>query len=149
MLIKPFRTRKLLTLTRLGVRVQLPPPPPVLVVSPKMYFLKRRWNPAFLWLLIISYVTSSRKILFKFVMLLRKYEDFSVSISYFHQFSSISRFFLRRQHFFTFNILYIDSYQLHKVILILDYFFLKYEWEEEGIKLIPPRKKYPQKAQPY
>ena len=86
----------------------------------KIYLLKKGWNPGFLWLLILSYRTSFLKISLKFLKSFKDMENFSVNISYFHQFSSIFQIFWHFlvttklmtstynrwcQDFFTFNIL--------------------------------------------
>ena len=57
------------------------------VVFRKMYLLKRGWNPGFLWLLILSSVTSFLKISLKLLKSFRNYEEFICQYSYFPQFS--------------------------------------------------------------
>ena len=42
----------------------------------KIYLLKRGWNPGFLWLLILSEVTSFLKTYLKFLKSFRSYEEF-------------------------------------------------------------------------
>ena len=56
--LAPSLTRKVLGE---GINVTLP-----LVFFTKMYLLERRWSPAFLWLLILSWVTSFLKNSLKF-----------------------------------------------------------------------------------
>ena len=47
----------------------------------------------------------------------------------------MSEYNSRAQNFLTFNLLSIGYITLHEVVLILDYFFLKYEGKK-GVKLI-------------
>ena len=63
------------------------------VVFSKMNFLERGGSPGFLWLLVLSYVTSFLKILLKFFKSFRRYQDFLLRcFSSFVSFTNISTF---------------------------------------------------------